>query len=107
MTGGGARPRSSIDCCPLLAPEPERLTAADGVGQGSVIPSHDPSRISRLRPVWRKLASLRGNLSVAMTKRARGSAAWGPEVLIMPLDGLGSSIAFAPTVAASSTSSEL
>src|ERR1700730_4653571 len=60
MTGGGARPRSSIDCCPLLAPEPERLTAADGVGQGSVIPSHDPSRISRLRPVWRKLRSLRG-----------------------------------------------
>src|SRR3984893_3753182 len=69
MTGGGARPRSSIDCCPLLAPEPQRLTAADGVGQGSVIPSHDPSRISRLRPVWRKLPSLRGK-----SPRVRGFA---------------------------------
>jgi hypothetical protein len=28
----------------------EHLTAADGVGQGSVIPCTDPSRISRLRP---------------------------------------------------------
>jgi hypothetical protein len=27
---------------PLLAPQPSALTAADGVGQGSVIPSHRP-----------------------------------------------------------------
>jgi hypothetical protein len=50
-------------------------------------------------------------LFVTTTKRARGSAAWGQplhsEVPIVPLDGLGSSIAFAPTVAASSTSRTL
>jgi hypothetical protein len=34
-----------------------------------VIPSHDPSRISRLRPVWRKLPSLRGK-----SPRVRGFA---------------------------------
>src|ERR1700737_3479155 len=56
------------DCRPCL-PLRERLTAADGVGQGSVIPSHDPSRISRLRPVWRKLPSLRGK-----SPRVRGFA---------------------------------
>jgi len=56
------------DCRPCL-PLTERLTAADGVGQGSVIPSHDPSRISRLRPVWRKLSSLRGK-----SPRVRGFA---------------------------------
>ena len=33
-----------------------------------MIPSHDPSRISRLRPVWRKLPSLRGK-----SPRVRGS----------------------------------
>src|SRR6476660_10397100 len=56
------------DCRPCL-PLTERLTAADGVGQGSVIPSHDPGRISRLRPVWRKLPSLRGK-----SPRVRGFA---------------------------------
>jgi hypothetical protein len=40
-----------------------------GGGQGSVIPSHDPSRTSRLRPVWRKLPSLRSK-----SRRARGLA---------------------------------
>src|SRR5580704_3434759 len=47
----------------------ERLTAADGLGQGSVIPSHDSSRTSRLRPVWRKLPSFRGK-----SRCARGLA---------------------------------
>ena len=34
-----------------------------------MIPSHDPSRISRLRPIWRKLPSLRGK-----SPRVRGFA---------------------------------
>ena len=46
-----------------------RYRLTDGVGQESVIPSHDPSRISRLRPVWRKLPSLRGS-----SPRVRGFA---------------------------------
>src|SRR6202011_1333514 len=56
-------------------------------------------------PLWPCARPLRGNDEAREGFRRLESAS-AFRVLIIPLDGLGSSIAFAPTVAASSTSSE-
>jgi hypothetical protein len=58
MDGHGRPAGDQVGLPPLLAPEP---SVAD-IGQGPRIASIHPSKIPKLRPVWRKLPSLEANL---------------------------------------------